>query len=147
MHPPIDDDMSGEHISERWRPTHTPSSVLLSVISMLSDPNTSSPANVDASVEWRDRRKQFEERVHKLAEKAKQACPDGIKIPHPDTDPEERERAIRKIKMLNEEDNWMEEGFDDDEDLDEEDDEPDFLEEDSEPMDDDDAPLSDADDE
>jgi ubiquitin-conjugating enzyme E2 R len=133
--------MSGEHISERWRPTHTPSSVLLSVISMLSDPNTSSPANVDASVEWRDRRKQFEERVRKLAEKAQKLCPEGIKIPHPDTDPEERERAIRKIKLLNEEDNWMDDGMDDIEDEDDFDDddgsEADFLEEESEVMDED----------
>ena len=30
--------------------------ILLSVISMLNDPNIESPANVDASKEWRDER-------------------------------------------------------------------------------------------
>ena len=42
--------MSGELPEERWLPTQTVGTVLLSVISMLNDPNTSSPANVDASV-------------------------------------------------------------------------------------------------
>jgi ubiquitin-conjugating enzyme E2 R len=42
--------MSGELPEERWRPTQTVSTILLSVISMLSDPNTYSAANVDASV-------------------------------------------------------------------------------------------------
>jgi hypothetical protein len=50
LHPPGEDEMSGEFASERWLPTQSVSSVLLSVISMLSDPNPSSPANVDASV-------------------------------------------------------------------------------------------------
>jgi len=32
---------------------HTDSTILLSIISLLSEPNTSSPANVDASVAYR----------------------------------------------------------------------------------------------
>lgn len=50
LHPPGEDEMSGEDASERWLPTQSVSSVLLSVLSLLADPNTSSPANVDASV-------------------------------------------------------------------------------------------------
>lgn len=50
LHPPGEDAMSGELPEERWLPTQTVGTVLLSVISMLNDPNTSSPANVDASV-------------------------------------------------------------------------------------------------
>jgi ubiquitin-protein ligase len=34
----------------RWRPVLTIEDILISVISMLIDPNTESPANVDASV-------------------------------------------------------------------------------------------------
>ena len=34
----------------RWRPVLTVFDILLSVISMLLDPNTDSPANIDASV-------------------------------------------------------------------------------------------------
>jgi len=42
--------MSGERPEERWLPTQSVATIMLSVISMLSDPNFSSPANVDASV-------------------------------------------------------------------------------------------------
>ncbi len=39
-----------EREEETWRPILTVESILVSVCSMLSDPNFSSPANVDASV-------------------------------------------------------------------------------------------------
>ncbi len=43
--------MNPEEANETWRPIQTVESILLSVISMFSDPNFSSPANVDASVQ------------------------------------------------------------------------------------------------
>jgi len=42
--------MSGESADERWRPILGVEAILLSVISMMNDPNISSPANIDASV-------------------------------------------------------------------------------------------------
>ena len=36
-----------EDSSERWRPIHNVQSVVLSIISLLSDPNTDSPANIE----------------------------------------------------------------------------------------------------
>jgi len=57
LHPPVDDPQSGELPSERWNPTQTVRTILLSVISLLNEPNTFSPANVDASVmfrKWKD---------------------------------------------------------------------------------------------
>lgn len=57
LHKPGHDDMSGEHADERWNPTQSVRTILLSVISLLSEPNISSPANVDASLsyrKWRD---------------------------------------------------------------------------------------------
>jgi ubiquitin-conjugating enzyme E2 R len=75
LHPPVDDPQSGELPSERWNPTQNVRcvflgyscssdlnllyfrTILLSIISLLNEPNTSSPANVDASVmyrRWRD---------------------------------------------------------------------------------------------
>ncbi|KJE96668.1 ubiquitin-conjugating enzyme E2 R1 [Capsaspora owczarzaki ATCC 30864] len=50
LHPPGDDPMSGERPEERWNPTQNVRTILLSVISLLNEPNTSSPANIDASV-------------------------------------------------------------------------------------------------
>lgn len=53
----MDDPQSGELPCERWNPTQNVRTILLSVISLLNEPNTSSPANVDASImyrRWRD---------------------------------------------------------------------------------------------
>ena len=48
-----DDPASGELASERWNPSQNVRTILLSVISLLNEPNCSSPANVDASVLYR----------------------------------------------------------------------------------------------
>ena len=80
LHPPVDDPQSGELPCERWNPTQNVRTILLSVVSLLNEPNTFryslvavlhvvcshsmkwdlyellpyfSPANVDASVMYR----------------------------------------------------------------------------------------------
>ena len=50
LHEPGDDKWGYESASERWLPVHTVETILISVISMLADPNDESPANVDAAV-------------------------------------------------------------------------------------------------
>jgi len=100
LHPPGHDEMSGELPEERWLPTQTVTTILLSIISLLSAPNISSPANVDASVEWRKEKDAYRKRVAQLAEKANKNVPSHIKIPHPDTDPAERQRQVEKMKLL-----------------------------------------------
>lgn len=50
LHEPGDDRYGYEKPEERWLPVHTVETILLSVISMLADPNYESPANVDAAV-------------------------------------------------------------------------------------------------
>eukprot|EP00699_Malawimonas_sp_californiana_P001978 EC716461.1.p2 GENE.EC716461.1~~EC716461.1.p2 ORF type:complete len:73 (+),score=9.88 EC716461.1:171-389(+) len=59
LHAPGDDEMSGESAFERWLPIQSVDTVLLSVITLLGDPNPNSPANVDAGVEWRTQRATF----------------------------------------------------------------------------------------
>ena len=49
LHAPGEDTMSGETADERWRPILGVEAILVSVISMLNDPNISSPANIEAS--------------------------------------------------------------------------------------------------
>ena len=44
----------GELPGERWNPTQSVRTVLISIISLLNEPNTYSPANVDASVAFRN---------------------------------------------------------------------------------------------
>ena len=88
LHPPVDDPQSGELPSERWNPTQSVRTILLSVISLLNEPNTSSPANVDASVmfrRWKDSKgadKEYENIVRKqvLGTKA-DAEKDGVVVP------------------------------------------------------------------
>ena len=50
LHEPGEDKWGYEKAEERWLPVHTVETILISVISMLADPNDQSPANVDAAV-------------------------------------------------------------------------------------------------
>ena len=51
LHPPGDDAFNElETADVRWRPILGVESIIISVISMLSDPNDDSPANLDAAV-------------------------------------------------------------------------------------------------
>ena len=50
LHEPGEDKWGYEKPEERWVPIHTVETILISVISMLADPNDESPANVDAAV-------------------------------------------------------------------------------------------------
>jgi len=70
LHPPGDDAMSNETAAERWRPILGVEAILLSVISMLNDPNIDSPANIDASVQYRDDRVAFNSKVRRMAQRA-----------------------------------------------------------------------------
>lgn len=101
LHPPGEDEMSGELPEERWLPTQSVTTIILSVISLLNAPNFSSPANVDASVEWRKNPEVYKQRCHRLIEKANKNKPTRIVIPHPDTNPEEREKQVLKMRELN----------------------------------------------
>ncbi|XP_073087339.1 ubiquitin-conjugating enzyme E2 G2 isoform X1 [Manis javanica] len=59
LHAPGDDPMGYESSAERWSPVQSVEKILLSVVSMLAEPNDESGANVDASKMWRDDREQF----------------------------------------------------------------------------------------
>lgn len=50
LHPPFEDPMNPqEKLEEKWNPILTMEAVIMSVTSMLVDPNIDSPANVDAA--------------------------------------------------------------------------------------------------
>ncbi len=54
LHEAVEDRFnSAEPMSEKWRPVLGVEQVLISVRSMLSEPNCDSPANVDASVQYK----------------------------------------------------------------------------------------------
>ncbi|KAG8230528.1 hypothetical protein J437_LFUL011530 [Ladona fulva] len=88
LHPPVDDPQSGELPCERWNPTQNVRTILLSVISLLNEPNTFSPANVDASVmyrRWRvamDKDKEYENIIRKqVAASRLEADRDNVVVP------------------------------------------------------------------
>ncbi len=69
LHPPGTDSMnSQETADERWRPILGVEAVLVSVMSMMNDPNIESPANIDASIEFRDNFKDYSRKVRRLAQ-------------------------------------------------------------------------------
>ncbi len=50
LHPPFEDPMNPqERVEEKWNPILTIEAVIMSITSMLVDPNLDSPANVDAA--------------------------------------------------------------------------------------------------
>ena len=55
-----------ESTGERWNPSHSVSSILLSIISMLPMPNFESPANIDASVMCKDNYDSYKRKIYKL---------------------------------------------------------------------------------
>lgn len=63
LHPPGDDPNHYEHASERWSPIQSVEKILISVMSMLAEPNDESPANVEAAKMWRERRSDYEKKV------------------------------------------------------------------------------------
>ena len=65
LHPPGDDPHHYEQASERWSPIQSVEKILLSVMSMLAEPNDESPANVEAAKMWRERRGTYEDKVRK----------------------------------------------------------------------------------
>ena len=71
LHPPgVDIHDAQEKAEERWRPILGVEAILMSVISMLNDPNLESPANLDASKHYRDEREAYNKKVRMLATKS-----------------------------------------------------------------------------
>jgi ubiquitin-conjugating enzyme E2 R len=81
LHKPGDDAQSGELASERWNALHGVESVLRSVLLLMDDPEINSPANVDASVLYRDKRAHYDEKAKELVAQTKHEVPEGVVMP------------------------------------------------------------------
>jgi len=62
-----------EAMSEKWRPILGVEGILVSVLSMLGEPNASSPANIDASVEFKDKPEEYKKRIRRLVRQSQDA--------------------------------------------------------------------------
>ncbi|KAF1942057.1 hypothetical protein EJ02DRAFT_182627 [Clathrospora elynae] len=81
LHPPGEDEKSGETAAERWNPAQRVETVLISILSLLDDAEVSSPANVDAGVMLRTKPTEYKEMVKKDLELSKQDIPEGFVMP------------------------------------------------------------------
>ncbi|KAH7731918.1 CBN-UBC-7 protein [Aphelenchoides avenae] len=72
LHEPGNDRFGYEKPEERWLPVHTVETILLSVISMLADPNYESPANIDAAKMQRENYAEFKKRVAACVRKSQE---------------------------------------------------------------------------
>ncbi|KAJ5786139.1 uncharacterized protein N7503_011351 [Penicillium pulvis] len=85
LHPPGEDEMSGELAAERWSPAQRVESVLISILSLLDDAEVSSPANVDAAVMLRQDPDEYRVRVIANVEASKAMTPPDFKMPDQET--------------------------------------------------------------
>jgi len=73
LHPPGTDEHNTQELAEeRWRPVLGVEQIIISVISMLSDPNDESPANLDAAIQWREDNKGFKKKVREVVRKSQE---------------------------------------------------------------------------
>lgn len=79
------DPTTDEPDSETWSPAQTVESVLISIVSLLEDPNVSSPANIDASVELRKSPDAYKKKVLQEVQRSRGDIPEGFVIPESET--------------------------------------------------------------
>ena len=70
LHAPGEDPAHYESSSERWSPVQSVEKILISVVSMLAEPNDESPANVDAAKMWRDDKEGYKKKVKTCVQKS-----------------------------------------------------------------------------
>jgi len=61
-----------EKMSEKWRPILGVEAILISVMSLLSNPNFDSPANIDASIECKNDPAAYKRRIRNLVRKSQE---------------------------------------------------------------------------
>lgn len=106
-----------EPSNENWSPAQSVESIIVSIISILDDPNINSPANIDASNLWRDDRNLYIEKVKKFAERTHIYIPDDFDVPS------DKVVVGTANQDVDEDDDWyFEDDSDEDEDEEDEDD-------------------------
>ena len=72
--PGIDPQNPDEPASERWLPVHTLESIVVSVLSVLHEPNVLSPVNVRAARQLKEDSREYWRRVRQDAERSVEYC-------------------------------------------------------------------------
>lgn len=108
LHTPGEDEQSGEAACERWSSVQSVESVLRSILLLLDDPETSSPANVDAGVMYRFDREQYNKKARDAVEASKKDIPAGFIMPTSAV------TAAPPPKIVEDDDFWAESGDEED---------------------------------
>lgn len=66
----VDETNPQEKACERWNPTHTVESIVISVISMLQDPNPESPLNIPANREFMHDKEKYKQTVKRYVRRS-----------------------------------------------------------------------------
>jgi ubiquitin-conjugating enzyme E2 G2 len=74
LHPPGDDPNLYESSNERWSPVQSVEKILLSVMSMLAEPNDESSANLEAAKCYRTQRDVYDKIVRQIVQKSLNAA-------------------------------------------------------------------------
>eukprot|EP00917_Polyrhabdina_sp_WS-2016_P004035 GHVP01009229.1.p1 GENE.GHVP01009229.1~~GHVP01009229.1.p1 ORF type:complete len:208 (+),score=33.87 GHVP01009229.1:1-624(+) len=74
LHHPGEDPHMYEDSCERWSPVQSVEKILLSVISILSEPNIESGANIDACKMWRDDKNEYNRITRRNVERSLELC-------------------------------------------------------------------------
>ncbi|OAG31869.1 ubiquitin-conjugating enzyme E2 G1 [Nematocida displodere] len=69
LHRAGDDEYGYEEACERWMPVRDTNSILLSIVLLLLEPNTESPANIEAAQEYQSDNQAYNRRVAVLAQR------------------------------------------------------------------------------
>jgi len=147
LHPPVDDPTNHSELpSEKWNPAQSVRTVMMSIISLLNEPNTCSPANVDASVMYRRYKeskqvdKEYENIIKKqVAATFADAESDDVIVPNTleeyckkksnDNENDDEDYMLNDMDDINDDDFY---NYDDDEDEEDEDEDEDEEEEEDE---------------
>lgn len=129
LHSANSEQPNDEPLELTWSPAQNVETVLLSILSLLDDPNINSPANVEASVGYKKRREEYIEHVKKDVQRSKERMPKDIVMP---TLEEVMHHGKPVAEEQQEEGWWEDDYYDDDEDDDEDDDDEEEEDEDEE---------------
>lgn len=115
-------EISDEPAELTWSPAQNVESVLLSVLSLLEDPNINSPANIEASICYKKKNDIYKEKVKADVQRSIERMPSNIVLPTLD---ELMATKKQNIDVLDENEDWWEDDYYDDDDDEEEDEEDD----------------------
>lgn len=90
-----------------WRPVLGIEQVILSVVSLLSDPNLDDPANTGAANLLKKDKEEYRKRCEKLALKSLSFVPEDFELPEVDHRKKEDKKEVTKTQAVQkEEDDW-----------------------------------------